>query len=366
MGIVAGICLPVATQLTAVDLAGLIDDQAGAESGAETQAIEFEPALLRSVGDVRGYLLKVLGIQASFRGRHDEAVGYFRAIREVDGPISTEIRAQSHLYSALTLAKRRHQLAAAGTELDAGFAAVSEHPAESISCRRERGWLHNLRALTLFAQQDLVAALDHEKAALSCIDQLADASSVHLRVNLVSNISVLQERAGKFESALRTWDRLGAAGSSSDATFVKHHAYRAGGLRLRAGDNAEGLVRLSASLEHCVRLADDFHECEIAMELGTHLLASGDHAAASDRYDQAATAAARLGDPYRMALSEVGRSAAEGVRVGHQTALLAMESLTHPVAAQALAQGCQEGADPLTLLPAPRTKLNRPFDLINI
>jgi tetratricopeptide (TPR) repeat protein len=366
MAIVAGACLPVADQLTSSDVAWLSGGKSPAGTDEDNHAIEFEPALLRHRDDIRGFLLKVIGIQAAFRGRPDDAIFYFRAIRDAEGPLSAETRAQSHLYAALTLTKRKQRLAEAVAELEAGFAAVPGRRGEPASQRRERGWLHNLRGLTLFAERDMVAALEQEKAALDCIDGLYDASSVHLRVNLVSNISVLQESAGKLQQARATWERFRDSVFEQDAKFVKHHAYRAGGLRIKAGDEAGGVAELGESLRRCVELADDFHECEIAVELGTLLLRRGDAAAAARHYDQGAAAATRLGDPYRMAVAEIGRAAAARPRRAPATDVLGPASacLVQPERMHALIEGCQSGADLLTLLPSPRTKLNRPFDLV--
>ena len=247
MAIVAGACLQAADQLTDHDVAWLGSDGGAAGTGEDNHAIEFEPALLRHRDDVRGYLLKVLGIQAAFRGRHDDAIFYFRAIRDAEGPLSAETRAQAHLYTALTLTKRKQRLGRR-RRAEAGFAAVPRQPGEPASQRRERGWLHNLRGLTLFAERDMVAAFEEEKAALDCVDGLYDASSVHLRVNLVSNISVLQESAGRIAQAQATWERFRDTAFEQDAKFVKHHAYRAGGLRIKAGDEAGGAAELGESL----------------------------------------------------------------------------------------------------------------------
>jgi tetratricopeptide (TPR) repeat protein len=365
MAIVAGACLPAVGRLTDDDVTWLGGNSAtGADE--DNHAIEFEPALLRHRDDVRGFLLKVLGIQAAFRDRHDDAILYFRTIRDTEGPLSAETRAQSHLYAALTLTKRKQRLEEAVAELEAGFAAVPLRPGEPASQRRERGWLHNLRGLTLFAERDMVAAFEQERAALDCIDGLYDASSVHLRVNLVSNISVLQESAGKLQQAQATWERFRDSVFEQDAKFVKHHAYRAGGLRIKAGDEAGGAVELGESLRRCVELADDFHECEIAIELGTLLLRRGDATAAAEHYDQGAAAATRLGDPYRMAVAEVGRAATARLRRVPATDILGSASacLVQPERLRALIEGCQSGADLLSLLPGPRTKLNRPFDLV--
>lgn len=364
MAIVAGACLQAVGQLTDNDVAWLGGENSTAGAGEDNHAIEFEPALLRHRDDIRGFLLKVLGIQAAFRGRHDDAIFYFRSIRDTEGPLSAETRAQSHLYTALTLTKRKQRLEEAVAELQAGFAAVPQQPGEPASQRRERGWLHNLRGLTLFAERDMVAAFEQEKAALDCIDGLYDASSVHLRVNLVSNISVLQESAGRIQQAQATWERFRDTVFEQDAKFVKHHAYRAGGLRIKAGDEIGGAAELGESLLRCVELADDFHECEIAIELGTLLLGLGNAAGAAEHFDQGAAAATRLGDPYRMAVAQVGRAAAARRAPTADILGSASACLVQPERLRALIDGCHSGVDLLSLLPLPRTKLNRPFDLV--
>ncbi|HEY6795819.1 MAG TPA: hypothetical protein VI248_14160 [Kineosporiaceae bacterium] len=363
MALVATACLPLAARLTRAELVQVAD---GEDDDWDDQAIEYEPALLRHRADLSAYLLKVLGVQASFRGLQDEALEYFRGMRQLDEQISAELRAQSHLYCALTLAKRQHRLPEAVGELETGFSTVQERTGEPASVRRERGWLHNLRGLTLFRQGDLVAAFDHEKAALACIEGGSDASSVHLRVNLVSNISVLQESAGRLSAALKTWERFRTDGVQSDAKFVKHHAYRTGGLKVLAGDVEGGLPLLTESLRRSTEAADDFHEFEIAAEVGTLLLGRQRGVEAADHYERAAQAAARLGDPYRMAVAAVGLSAATRSAVPDQVAQLAALSVTQATEARALVDGCRGGADAVSLLPRVRTKLNRPFDLINL
>jgi hypothetical protein len=358
MAIVAAACLPLAGSLTAAQVAAL-GDTADTD---RVHAIEFEPALMRHPGDVRAHLLKVLGIQATFRGEQGRAIDYFRAMRDADGPLSPEATAQSHLYTALTLTKRQRQLDAAVGELDAGFAAVAPTPDEAPSVRRERGWLHNLRGLVFYREHDALAAFNQEKLALACLEGLLDDSSVHLRVNLVSNISVLQESAGRVPQSLRTWERFSNTGFQADTKFVKHHRYRAGGLLLKIGDRDAATAALHESLASCVNLADDFHECEIATELGT-LALDGDRASATRHFDQAHTAATRLGDPYRMARAAAGGALARGDRPEPAQASLALRSTTHTEMAAALARVVT--GDVRAALPMPRTKLNRPFDLVN-
>ncbi|MER6714566.1 hypothetical protein [Streptomyces sp. NPDC000877] len=329
----------------------------------QAEAIEFEAGIVRTSDDARAFLAKMLGVQATFRGRQDQALEYFRAMRAGER-LSPEVRAQSHLYSALTLTKRLEQVGEAIVELDEGFAALPNSTSQSDSVRRERGWLHNLRALTHFAQRELRDAFGHEKRALVCIEGLNDPSSIHLRINLLSNVSVLQEKAGHHAQAVSTWARFKRAAGSSSAGFVKHHAYRAAGLALLMGERDAALEDLSKTLACTAEFNDDFHETEVSLEVGRLLLDSGTAAQAAEHYDRADAAAGRIGDPYRMALAQVGRAATVGTAPGAQTGAVARLSLTHPERAERLAASVAAG-EASELLPRVRTKLNRPFDLIN-
>ncbi|MFI0723505.1 hypothetical protein [Streptomyces sp. NPDC021224] len=361
--LVAAGCLPLTDALPPGATARL----AGGLTAHGTQAFELEPEIFRHPADVRAFLLKALGIQATFRERHDDAVVWFRAMRATDGPLSPEALGQSHLLAALTLVKRRNALTEAVGEVEAGLAALPAAPGEPDSVRRERGWLHNLRGLTLTVQRDLVGALRHEQEAWASLQGLTDPSSVHLRVNLVSNISVLQEKAGKHAQALRTWQRFGGSGFTTDTKFVKHHAYRAGGLSLAVGDADGGTALLRQTLDRCRDMTDDFHVFEVSAELGALLLGRGDTTAAAGYFEEANSAATALGDPYRTALARTGRALAAGRPPAAALGELALRSSTNASRAEALAACVRAGStdQARALLPAVRTKLNRPFDLVN-
>jgi tetratricopeptide (TPR) repeat protein len=334
----------------------------------QAEAIEFESAILRSATDVTAFLWKVLGIQASFRGDREQALRCFRSMRQVDTGLSAELCAQSCLYAALTLSKHFSRHDEAVSELGVGFAAVAGRVGEPASARRERGWLHNLRGLTQFVQRDLRGALASEKSALDCIRDLHDASSVHLRVNVLSNISVLQENARMFEPALRTWTRFKEASGAYNASFAKHHAYREAGLLLCLGEQDRARAALEQSATAAAALGDDFHECEISLEAGTLCAEDGRAADAGTYFDRARTAAGRLGDPYRIALAMVGQAGAADPPAAppRDAAEMALRSLTYPAEAAKLASLIDTPSrPPWADMPHARTKLNRPFDLVN-
>ncbi|MFD7368773.1 hypothetical protein ACFV4I_21135 [Nocardiopsis alba] len=363
MATVARAALPLTRGLSDGSVHGMLD---AARSDEQSEAIEFEPTELSSAADLRAFLHKVLGIQASFRGRQDDAVRHFARMRADGDRLSPESLAQSHLYVALVETKRLGRLEDAAAELESGLALLEAESATRDSIRRERGWLNNLRALVYFRQKRFRSAFTHEQRALECINGLNDASSIHLRINLLSNVSVLQEKAGQVENAVRTWERFRSASGSENTSFRKHHSYRAGGLSLLAGRTAAGIAELGTSLEGALSHRDDFHEYEIRVELGSLVARDGNADTAHRHFTLAREAGLRLGDPLRTAVAEAGAAAVLGAGVPAGVHDLLASSVTGPGRARDLAEGFRKGPrEVLESLPLPRTKLNRPFDTVN-
>lgn len=363
MAAVARAALPLTQGLPDSSVHGMLD---AARVDEQSEAIEFEPTELSSAADLRAFLHKVLGIQASFRGRQDEAVRHFARMREDGDRLSPESRAQSHLYVSLVETKRLNRLEDAAGELESGLALIGGTSATRDSIRREQGWLNNLRALVYFRQKRFRSAFACEKRALECIAGLNDASSIHLRINLLSNVSVLQEKAGQVDNAIRTWERFRSASGAENTSFLKHHSYRAGGLNLLAGRTGAGIAELDTSLDGALSHGDDFHEHEIRVELGSLLAGQGDTDTAHQHFAKAREAGLRLGDPLRTAIAEAGAAAARGTAAPSGVYDLLASSVTRPRHAEELAETFRKGPQAvLDSLPRPRTKLNRPFDTVN-
>jgi len=322
-----------------------------------TEAVEFEAGVMRGAADVRAFFRKLLGIVRSFRRQNPQAIDEFTKIAE-DESVSVELRAQAMLYRALTKVKMMRNPAAGRSEAEQGLSLLDKADT-SDTVERERGWLYNVRALCAFSEHDYGNATKDEKAALACVAGKSDTSSLHLKINLVSNISVLQERAGRPAAALNTWERFRNVGTAWDTIFRKHHSYRTAGLALAAGDAERAVEGYSDSLAACDTLDDAFHRAAIGLELGALRDPAAHYRAAIDHANQ-------LGDPYQHALAEAGLALAEG-RVPVETERARL-SLTYPRQAGELCAAMQSG-DPQrigALLPKPRTKLNRPFDHINL
>jgi hypothetical protein len=320
---------------------------------AFAEAMEFEIGILRGTADVRAFFHKVLGIVHSFRRQNEQATAQFERIAD-DEDVSVEVRAQAVLYSALTRVKMVRDPAAGRTKADEGLALLDRENASSPQAQRERGWLLNVRALCWFRERELGAATRDEKAALRCVEGHSDSSSVHLKINLISNISVLQERAGRPEAALRTWERFSNVGTGWDIVFRKHHAYRTGGLALVAGDRDRAQAAFEDAMRACGELDDVFHQTAIGLELG--------------QFELAARAADTLGDPYQYALARTGMALAAGTKPCLDAGKQAKLSCTYPDNADRLAAAIESGEQQRlrALLPTPRTKLNRPFDHVDL
>lgn len=331
-----------------------------------TDAMEFEVGVMRGTADVRAFFHKILGVVHSFRRLNQQAMHWFAQISG-DPRVSVELRAQASLYRALTLVKMLKDPASARQEADSALALLQESGVEADTVDRERGWLYNVRALCAFVAKDYRGAMADERAALRCVAGKADSSSLHLKINLVSNVSVLQERGGDPRAALRTWERFSNVGTGWDLIFRKHHSYRRGGLALATGDHETAVSAFEDSLDAAAQLHDLLHQMVISLELGGLSLRRGAGSAA-DHYRAALAAADRFGCPYHRALGEVGLALAGGGLPDAATGKRALRSLTYQRAARTLQAAIEDGDRDrlLELLPYPRTKLNRPFDHVNL
>lgn len=336
-------------------------------TSAFSEAMEFEVGVLRRTADVEAFFHKALGIVHSFRGQYEQAVTEFSHI-ESDERVSVELRAQAILYRALTRVKMLRDPAAGRTEADRGLALLAEHGTGTEQSQRERGWLLNVRALCAFREGNLTDATRDEKAALRCVESLTDASSLHLKINLISNISVLQEQAGRPAAAVRTWERFSNVGTGWDVVFRKHHSYRLGGLALAAGDHERAWDAFDDAYRACEELGDLFHQTAIGVELGTLALDGGREEPAVRMFSTAARTADRFGDPYQYALARIGAAVAAGTVPDADLKGRARLSYTYADRVAALVAALDTGdRSPLCgLLPSPRTKLNRPFDHVAV
>jgi len=340
-------------------------------------SIGIGPDDIADAGAVRSLVHRYRGMTCAF------VLDYRTALAELSAAVAASeipwVRARARLLRALLHIKRigdvdagMRDVAEGLDELGAGSSPASPDGAGADPvCAVEAAWLHNVRALGYVQRRDLPAARSDERAAVRLVGRLHTTDATHLKVNLVSNLSVLAEYSADLAGALATWQRFTAYSTVWSDAFAKHHAYREGGLHARAGRVAEAEPLLARSHGRAVATGDLFYAMAIAAELGSLLLDHGDRQAASRWYATAAGHAAEFGDPYQQSVAEAGVAICSGGLSPREAARLAARAAAavgYPAAAGefAAAIGSGDPAQVLSLLPRVRTKLNRPFSPVRL
>jgi len=330
----------------------------------DTPVIELDRTSLGDSAELQALFYRQIGVVHAFTGEFTQAIEDFGAGLEL--AIAPERKAQLRMFRALTLIKRMGNQEKARGELEAGYQAMASR--EGYDARLQEGWLRNVHALTYFMDKKLGAAMEQEKIAIRCMHGLNDPSAAHLMTNLISNVSVLQESAKEHAAALVSWRNFESVSVAWGPSFDKHFVYRRAGLELKAGDRASAARDFAATVEKARVLGDAYHEQAVSGELARLHLDDGHTAEAAQWYERSAEAARVIGDPFRVAESLAGLSVARGNTDFAEAHRLALESTTYPTEVKRLADALASGRsdDVRAALPTPRTKLNRPFDLVNL
>jgi len=350
-----------------IDTARVRELLAEAPRTDDPASIGIGPDDIADAGAVRSLVHRYRGMTCAF------VLDYRTALAELSAAVAASeipwVRARARLLRALLHIKRIGDVDAGMRDVAEGLDELSagSDPVSAV----EAAWLHNVRALGHVQRRDLTAARSDERAAVRLVGRLHTTDATHLKVNLVSNLSVLAEYSADLAGALATWQRFTAYSTVWSDAFAKHHAYREGGLHARAGRAREAEPLLARSHGHAVATGDLFYAMAIAAEIGSLLLDHGDRQAASRWYATSARHAAEFGDPYQQSVAEAGVSICSGGLSPQEAARLAAAAAAavgYPAAARefAAAIGSGDPAEVLSLLPRVRTKLNRPFSPVRL
>ena len=335
------------------------------DDGHVVPAVEIDRRAVESTEALRALFWRSIGVVTSYNGEYENALQAFERALVSEHELSPIVSARLHMYRGLTLGKHLHRWEEARSVLGAALERLED--LDQDEARLEEGWLRNVLGLTHFAEKRLNEALAEEKLAMRCVAPLHDAEAAHLKINLISNVSVLQETAQKFGDALSTWRRFSEISNLWGDSFYKHHTYRASGLRLKAGDHDSAVAGYTEAYELANKLRDAFHSQVIAVELGRLHFEHGRCEEAVQWYDRAVGSAGEIGDPLRLAQSLAGQALARGTDDLAAVIRTATLSSTDPEQTKKLVAATTTGKDALlSVLPAPKTKLNRPFDLVNL
>jgi tetratricopeptide (TPR) repeat protein len=334
------------------------------DTGQSSPAIEVDRASLGNAQELRALFHRSSGVVNAFVGEFDEALADFA--RGLECRISPERQGQLRMFRALNLIKRLGNIEKARAEIDAGLQAVAQTSGEARLLHE--GWLRNVLALTYFQEKQLEAAVTEEKQAIRCVGELHDPSATHLKINLISNLSVVQETAKRYDDSIATWRRFEKISANWGENFHKHHRYRLAGLTLAAGRIDEAVEWYTGSYQAAEKLGDQFHRQVIAAELGRLHLDREQKTQALAWFEKALVHARSIGCPLRVGESLAGLTLAQGGADFSAAASALRTGSSYPDATAKLQAALATGdaAAVQAALPRPRSKLNRPFDLVNL
>ena len=187
------------------------------------------------------------------------------------------------------------------------------------------------------------------------------------KINLISNVSVVQESAKRYEDALTTWRRYEAISEKWGENFSKHYRYRLAGLEHLAGQREAAVRDYESAYASATRLQDSFHCQFIAAGLGQLHLES-DPNTSGEWFVKALGHAGEMGEPLKLAQSQLGVALA-GASTDFGPVLTSLEAdSTWPKEVGQLRSVLEVGdvSGIAGSLPRPKSKLNRPFDAVNL
>jgi tetratricopeptide (TPR) repeat protein len=347
-----------------LDTAEIAAAFAAMDDGVSTAAVEIDAASAAgSRADLEALLWRSVGVDLSMMG--DAPAGAEAFQRALARPVSPVTGATLLMYTGLLLSKRMGRLDDALVELRRGLALVETD--SSAAAANAEGWLRNVVALIHFRRKELREAFQEEMRALRKVADHQDPNATHLKLNVVSNLSVVQESAGHRAEALKVWRRFREIGSGWGPNFVKHYSYREGTLELGNGDEDAAMACYQRSFDSAAAIQDSFYRAAIAAELGGHHLAAGRPTRAADWFAEAVHRGHDLGDPYRIGQAMTGLALARGEADLRPAAAVLARATTYVDPAQSLSRLIESGDREalVAALPRPGGKLNRPFDLVN-
>ncbi len=331
--------------------------------------LELDRSSLVDTAHVRAQLLIHAGVIQVFTGDVHGAVATFGQALECD--IRPTLASDVRLYRALVATKMLGDPAAARVEIEHGLAALRGRT--DPDARTSEAWLHNLLALTHFQERDLDLAQREEELSLACIDHAPGPSAAHLKTNLVSNFSVVYEARGDLATATRVWSSFASLNAklrsdAADKVFLN----RLGALQREAGETEAALASYGGAFAKAEATGDRFHAEIIASAIARlHLErgAAGDGDEAARWYRTAAGHARYCGDCLATARDLAGEAIARGATPDFAEARTILEgdsTYERESASLRAALASGDAAVVLRELPRSKSKLSRPFALVNL
>jgi hypothetical protein len=291
-----------------------------------------------------------------------------------DSPLA---RAESRFFAGLLLTKRLNLTADGRAAIHEALAHIEHLTTPEACC--ERAWLYNLMALSYVGEKNLAAA---RESCRKVLDSLKGAphtpDATHIKINVISNITVLDEYGKDLRGAIARWAFFEPMLASAGPVFGKHYLFRKGGLLAKAKRWKEA----AAALETCYALAEEtrdvFYGDVIARGIAAIHYQQASFAKAARWYEQSLAAKSQLiedDDRGRVTFALALCFAKAGATVNASRLLDELERDEAARRDDRLAQGIRElrdrGREGITAAvetwatALPESKLNRPFDFTN-
>lgn len=290
---------------------------------------------------------RLLGLAHAYIGNFQFAQEiYHRAMSQAKDPV---MKARFCVYTSLLSAKRLSEYDRTIALIDEGLAALKGHG--EAAALLETGWLLNVRALVMFRTKRIEEAAAICREAIATIKPLQGSDALHLKINLISNMSILFEADGNLRKSLAVWERFEAFNTGpARALFAKIYHFRKAGLLFGLGQIDMAMDQYLASWHEAQSIHDTFHSVVIAQTLGKAEFQRRRFEAAAIWFERAETEAKRCADHAAADKSAAARAIA-----------LKMAERPRDDPSEVAISDCEEW-----LHRAPETKLGRPFYLYHI
>ncbi|RXT29802.1 hypothetical protein B5P46_01640 [Rhizobium leguminosarum] len=263
---------------------------------------------------------------------------------------TTEQRAATHFYLALVHIKRLGNPVEGRQHVDVALDLLEA--AGDAAHDNEIAWLYNLKALSFVEEKNLAAAGRCLHLAVTRNARPARSSDqVHLKLNLLNNITLLEEISGRYDQAIARYAMLEPLMRTASPSAAKHWHYRLGALMVRCGRREEGIVHLEAAHASAERDEDLYYCDRIAADIAAVQEACGDRTNATLWYRRAAAIEREIGN---------------ATGLDHVNAALARMALLPAMDDGKIEDDRRAAPESFRPLSAIKTRLNQPFHQINL
>lgn len=334
------------------------------------------PMLPRFATKNRVEVIHLLGILHAYMGNFQTATEVFKFA----GPFAQDPvqAAENKFFLALLYTKRLNDSIEGRNYITQALEGITDVQGELADI--ERTWLNNLCALTYVNEKNRSAAYECCLKALEYIKRGHRSSdAIHIKINLISNITVLHEYGKELNKAINKWVFFEKFIKASGPVFAKHYYYRKGGLQYKNKQIAEAIQSFTASYRLAVDLHSSFYKDVIARGLAGVYFLEGQYGPAAHWYQRSMDAKKELLQEDNLPKVALGRAlslhklgrAGEAEQVLREALLLQPTGEAAEKAEEVLSRWNHLNSGDFDALvqyaiEKPDTKLNRPFDLTNL